>query len=267
MAGRGGWGERGIRSPEFFLKSARPTCVIGEVPRHKGNVDVPRLPDRLSVVQALDNREQPGVLLDVASDRVEVTPTFVARQSRPSRLCRSRRLHSRVHFGYRTIRHASDRVSIAWGEDLEVPAAGNPRSPDEMPERAVMLVEPLMGERRRFRCRTVRQGVIKLANAHKAIVAAIRYGHGVHDDDLREEIAAVLGDETELRLWATMLIRYAENTFSTAEEMVRLLSKYPEDRVRRAWRIANKIPDDDTGAGSLSRLNPPRGPLRGEDAR
>jgi hypothetical protein len=44
-----------------------------EVARDQRDIDVARLPDRLAVVQRLENCEEPRVLLDLPCDGVEVT--------------------------------------------------------------------------------------------------------------------------------------------------------------------------------------------------
>src|SRR5690606_8924860 len=57
---------------ELAVQQLRPAGVVIEVPRRQRHVQIARLADRLAVVERLYYRQQPGVLLYVARQRVQV---------------------------------------------------------------------------------------------------------------------------------------------------------------------------------------------------
>src|SRR5690606_8674270 len=59
--------------------------VVVEVPCHEGDVDIARFPNRLAVVDRLEDGEEPSVLLDLAGQGVEVACPAVAAESAPGR--------------------------------------------------------------------------------------------------------------------------------------------------------------------------------------
>jgi hypothetical protein len=61
-----------MRPEPGVLKFVRPPGVIEEMRRRGGNVRVPRLLDRLAVVQCFDDRELPRPLRDAARDPEQV---------------------------------------------------------------------------------------------------------------------------------------------------------------------------------------------------
>ena len=74
-------------------------------------------------------------------------------------------------------------------------------------------------------------------------------------------VADALGDDSEEgMIWAANIIRYANNTLGSFEYR---LVPYPEEDVRRAWRVALGIRDEGFGSsGSSSSTVRPTGPAR-----
>jgi hypothetical protein len=90
----------------------------------------------------------------------------------------------------------------------------------------------------------------------------IPYNGDMDHEERVLEVMWALGDQSENgRVWAENLIRYADNAFLTFKPE---LFPYPVEVIRSAWRVANQIPDDNSGpAGIRSRLPRPNSPLEG----
>ena len=56
-----------------FFKNVGPPCMVIEVAGDEGDVDVPCLANRFSIVECLDHREEAALFLDPASEGVQVT--------------------------------------------------------------------------------------------------------------------------------------------------------------------------------------------------
>lgn len=67
----------------LLIQQLGPSSIVVEVPDDDQDVGVSGLPDRLSVVQGLDDSDQPWVLLDVPGQAVEVTGPGMAAQLAP----------------------------------------------------------------------------------------------------------------------------------------------------------------------------------------
>ena len=68
---------------ECFVPQLRPTGVMIEVTGDQWNVDVARFTNRFSVVQALQDGKQSGMLLDLSRDRIKIPGALVAGECRP----------------------------------------------------------------------------------------------------------------------------------------------------------------------------------------
>ena len=64
-------------------RSVGPAGVVIEMADDQRNVDVAAFADRLAVIQRLQHRQQAGVLLDMAGQRVKMPRPVMARQRRP----------------------------------------------------------------------------------------------------------------------------------------------------------------------------------------
>jgi hypothetical protein len=82
--------------------------VVVEVARDERDVEVARLADRLAVVERLEHREQPRVLLHRARERVQVAGAPVSAERRPRGLRLAGRAHRAVHVVGRPLRHARE---------------------------------------------------------------------------------------------------------------------------------------------------------------
>src|SRR5205807_9095483 len=68
---------------EFGLRELGPARMMIEVAGDERDVEIARLADRLAVVEALEHRQEPGVLLHRTGERVQVTRAGVARERGP----------------------------------------------------------------------------------------------------------------------------------------------------------------------------------------
>src|SRR6185312_7036615 len=79
-----GYSERArVRSEARVVELVCPAGVVEEPGRDERNVDIPRLLDRLAVVEALRHREFAGALLHEAGDAEQVLSAISARELRP----------------------------------------------------------------------------------------------------------------------------------------------------------------------------------------
>src|SRR2546426_12027492 len=110
------------RSPLFpsttlfrSLGELRPARVMGQVTGHERDVEIARLANRLAVVEALEHRQQPGMLLHRTRERVEVTRTGVARQRGPGGKRLARRGNGSIHIRLTRLRDPRQSRSRGGG--------------------------------------------------------------------------------------------------------------------------------------------------------
>ena len=71
---------------QFAVLQHGPAGMVVEMPGHQGNVEIPRLPDRLPVVHRLQDGEEPRVLLYPPGQGVEVASPSWTPQGPPTGL-------------------------------------------------------------------------------------------------------------------------------------------------------------------------------------
>ena len=121
---------------QLALHELRPAGVVVEVARHQRHVDVARLADRLAVVERLEHREEPAVLLDLARERVEIARPRVPAERPPPGLRRPRRVHRAIHIGRGRLRQTWRAACRSPGlivSNVSPPGRG-PRAADELAE-------------------------------------------------------------------------------------------------------------------------------------
>ena len=129
--------------------------MVIEVPREKGDVDVARLTNRLSVVHAFENGEQTRMLLDAAGQRVQVPGTRMSVERSP----RGQRCPGggdcRVDVSLRALGDPSEDLAIRGIDDVERLARLGPLAVDEVAEYALEFAEPVARRLIRFGRRPV----------------------------------------------------------------------------------------------------------------
>src|SRR6185312_3972311 len=98
--------------------------------------------DRLAVVHALQHREQARVLLHQPGDRIEVFAALVARERRPRRERRARRLHCFVDISGATVSDVSERLAGRRIVRREGLASLGPFAVDEVAEGVALARKP-----------------------------------------------------------------------------------------------------------------------------
>ena len=116
--------------------------MVIEMARYQRHVDVARLADRLAVVEALDHRQQPLALLDVAGERVEMARARVAGQRRPGFQRLARRRDRRRDVGFRPLADAGDALAARRIEDVEQLRRRREGAADEMAKAAAVRRQP-----------------------------------------------------------------------------------------------------------------------------
>ena len=149
----------------------RPACVIGEVACDKRHVQVARLAYRLAVVQRLENREQPTVLLDLTRERVQVAGAHMPRCLTPRGESLARGADRGVHVFRTTLARVREGGAVGRVEHRERLRRGPPLTADEVAELPPVLVQP--GQRRlgRLRRRPPGHGLEDLGDAGHAAQA------------------------------------------------------------------------------------------------
>src|SRR5882762_2475243 len=114
------------------------------MPRYQRYVDIAALANRLAVVDRLQDREPPRVLLYLARERVQETGPCVRCQRLPTRQRGARRLDGRVHIGAAPLGDIGDLFTGRRVAGFEVPAfrGRGPGAADEVPEAAFELTQP-----------------------------------------------------------------------------------------------------------------------------
>ena len=83
-----------------------------KMPRHKRDIDVPALADRLAVVHRLKDRKTPRVLLHLPCECIQEARAFVSAQRLPSGLRLPRGGDCCVHVLNISLRHFGKRVAV-----------------------------------------------------------------------------------------------------------------------------------------------------------
>ena len=125
---------------ELALLQLGPAGVVQEMPRGKRHVEIAGLPDRLAVVDRFQHRKQPGMTLQHARQRVEVTRAAVTAELYPKRLRGARGAHGRLDIGGRALRDPGQRLAGGRLDRREV-LAGMRRdefAANEMSERSAV---------------------------------------------------------------------------------------------------------------------------------
>src|SRR6266567_7105115 len=118
---------------------------MGQVTSHERDVEIARLANRFAVVEALEHRQQPGMLLHRTRERVEVTRTSVARQGGPGGKRLARRGDRGIHILLARLRDARQSRSRGGVDDVEprVALSFGPAPADEYSERPILPRDPL----------------------------------------------------------------------------------------------------------------------------
>ena len=144
--------------------------MVVEVPSRQGYVQVPRFPNRLPVVDALEHGEESGVLLNVARQRVQVAGPAVWSECPPPRLRATRGPDRASHVVRAPLAEGSDDLSRGGVGRIEPVAqrAVVPAATDEVVEGPVVPLQPGLGERGALGCGAVLERLEDLGDlAHR----------------------------------------------------------------------------------------------------
>jgi hypothetical protein len=117
------------------LEQLRPAGMVIEVPHRERDVDVARLADRLAVVQGLQHREQPCMLLQAARQRVQHARAPMAAERLPGGQRRGGGLHRLVDLRGAGLRHLRQQRCRAPGWVAKWRAPRTQRPPMKWPKR------------------------------------------------------------------------------------------------------------------------------------
>ncbi|MGY4199303.1 hypothetical protein ACVIM9_008644 [Bradyrhizobium sp. USDA 4520] len=154
---------------EFALLQLRPAGVIEEMARSERHVEIAGFPDRLAVVDRLQHGEQPGVTLQHARQRIEMTRATVTAKLCPRCLRGACGADRRLDIGSSALRDARQRLARGRLGRREV-FAGVRRcelAGDEMPERGAMPRQPGACLAVRLRRGAILHGLEIACDAHR----------------------------------------------------------------------------------------------------
>src|SRR6266849_9351434 len=157
---------------KFLFEQLRPSGMMIEMPRHQRNVDIAALADRLSIVHRLEDREKPGVLLNLSRNRIQVASPSMGCESLPLwRRC-PRGLNGCIHIGGRSLGGRRQLLSVGGVEGIEVSARRwfLPGTVDEMFEAPVMTIQPGRRLFRVLRSGAILHGRELFGNAHSSLL-------------------------------------------------------------------------------------------------
>ena len=143
------------------LEQLCPACVVIEVPHDERDVDVPRLADRLPVVQGFQYGKQPGFPLQATGDRIQVAGAAVSREPAPGWKCQSRRGHGGFHVRRASLCDPGQGPAGRRVHRLETCSVRRvvPGAPDPVREIPPVLLEPGIDGARRLGRGTVFEGL------------------------------------------------------------------------------------------------------------
>jgi hypothetical protein len=152
---------------EFFCKKLRQARVVVEMPLRQGHVDVAALADRLAVVEGFQHREEAGMLLQKAGQRVEVFRALMCPERRAHfGKARAAAFDGGVDILRRALGDLGQRLAgggVLRGEGL---ARAGEAAVDEMPEDGSPVGDPGADLGVAFGGGAVFHGVEDLAGGH-----------------------------------------------------------------------------------------------------
>ncbi len=151
---------------QLLLHELGPAGMVIEVARHQRHVDVAGFPDRLAVVERLQDGKEPAVLLNLPGDGVEVAGPAVPAEGPPVRLRLAGRRPPPDRCRRDSPGSASPGASPVAGfsvSNVSRPGSLHP-PPINSPKRRPCALEPFLRRPSRLRCRSILHRLEDLRN-------------------------------------------------------------------------------------------------------
>ena len=128
------------------------------MPHRQRHIKIARLADRLAIVEAFQNRKEPGMALQHAGQRIEMARPSMAAKLLPRPLRLARRGNGGINIFLGTIGDPGQKLARGRFVRVDLFCAGHKASADEMAEARLMRRQPGAHLRIRFRCRAIIHG-------------------------------------------------------------------------------------------------------------